>query len=229
MSQRWGKKFRVERFQVEGSWVEYEIRVDEDEGTFRIEVGQRRFHGRDLPLIRKEARAELERTHRQVFDPFIRVHYYTDEDLEHHHHGNWPDGVEQVEFAFGLVWRSQGKSSSVNRWRHHMNVSEAAYAVVDGKVEAEGGGYVPVPPNDRQKRDAAGDDGEGLTPFTPERWGRLLAIKEALGDLRRRIAEVLMDSTGKKLDALVGLDGGLLGAAMREPPRQLVSGGRRRG
>ncbi len=182
-----GKKIRNELFTIDGVHIAIGLRLTED-GKFLAVIDDRKFVAASLVELRGLVKPYLEQTRRLEFDPFIEVEFTASatrfsnqEDTGRH---------QEIEFDFTGGWLSR---TTISRGSREDRRWIAAY--VDPHTCA-------IRPLREQDRNVYGNAGDCLIPFTTERWQKLCAIAAALADVRARIAEVLADSTGAKLESL---------------------------
>lgn len=186
-----GKKIRDEHFSVDGAAVLVEIRLADDGKFFCRPDAQTHFEAPSLAELRAQVRPYLESTRRLTFDPVIDVSYleqsetsYFDNMRDHDHH-------QEIRLGFQAGWLSREEVHGYRRWVQ-VSVDEDTCEIEELTARAReksfGGRF--------SKQDH-------VLPFTPGRWQRLCAIAGALASVRGRIAEVLQDATGAKLDAAV--------------------------
>ena len=182
-----GKKIRTELFHVDGAPVVVEVRITDEGNFFCAPDDNRRFEAPTLHELRAQVKPYLEETRRLTFDPFIYVEYI--EANERSRFDNLKDRTTRQEAAleFTAGWLSRQDVGSDKRW---------VGAVVDEKT-----GEIKQP-SSWERQHTYGGHHRGLIPFTPDRWRRLCAIADALADVRKKIAEVLADATGKKLEEM---------------------------
>lgn len=191
-----GKKVRIEQFKLKNSMVEdVELRLT-DKGEFYMEVDGTAYKAKTLEDLRTEVLAVLNQSRTLTYRPVIRVGYDSaDDDVRGRH---WENGYEvdraQVRLNFMAGWVSETSAEAdreVFRWI---------------RVEAEEDALeLPAPDTtsdwrtiDRVRK----DDVAEMIPFTPERWRTLRRIHAGIIELRKRIAAVMADASGAKLDAI---------------------------
>lgn len=185
-----GKKFRTEHFHVDGMPVSVEVRIS-DEGAFYAQPdGLEHFSALSLAELRAKLKPYLEKTRRLEFDPFIDVEYNEADETSRYDNLKENENRQEVVLEFSAGWLSRGSvAENKRRW---------ISVYVDPKTNQ----IDPLTQHDRQ-HDYSQRSSKALIPFTPERWSRLRAIAEALAVVRARVAEVLEDATGAKLESLV--------------------------
>lgn len=183
-----GKKLRTELFHVDGAPVVVEVRITDEGEFFCAPDDNARFEAPTLHELRAKLKPYLEETRRLTFDPFIDVEYI--EADERSRFDNLKDRATRQEatLEFTAGWLSRGEVNDRRRW-------------VEADVDEKTAEIAQPPAWDRQHTYSTRRDG-ALIPFTPDRWRRLCAIADALADVRKKIAEVLSDATGKKLEAM---------------------------
>jgi hypothetical protein len=221
MSREPGKRFARESRSVDGVDHDYEVRVDGD-GKFSCRIGEWFAEDQALEVLRKKIWEEIERTCRLEFDPFIRVHYLPEGRRSRYENRVDEPDREEVELLVEAVWRSRTKTTRARRWRE----DEEVYSVADAEVDPRTAEVLPL--DTRRRREAGWDDGEGLVPFTPERWRRLREILAAIRKVREKLAEVLSDASGARLDQADGLLLGPLPSGRPKPPPRRSRGRVRR-
>lgn len=184
-----GKKWRSELFHVDGLPIHVEVRIDDDGTFFAWPDTTRRFSAATLAELRAQLRPYLEEIHKLTFDPFINVEYNEPDETSRYDNLRDREGRQEVLLEFNAGWLSRGADGDKKRrW--------IAAAVVHETCEIE-------PPSDWDRKHGYSDrTTKDLIAFTPDRWRRLRAINEALADLRRKISEVLSDTTGARLEAM---------------------------
>lgn len=184
-----GKKLRTELFHVDGAPIVVEVRITDEGEFFCAPDDNARFEAPTLHELRAKLKPYLEETRRLTFDPFIDVEYI--EADERSRFDNLKDRATRQEAAleFTAGWLSRGEVGHRRRW-------------VEAAVDEKTAEIVQPPAWDRQHTYSTRSS-NALIPFTPDRWRRLCAIADALADVRKKIAEVLSDATGKKLEAMV--------------------------
>ena len=191
-----GKKLRKEAFRVDSTNIEVELRVT-DEGKFFGEVDDAKFERDTLADWRKAVQAHLEQTRRLTWDPVIVIEYRDAEQRTRFHENQ--AHREEVELAFSAAWQSRETTLYTRTWR---NVETRTRRRANGHVDPDTGEIEPLSDHERRSASSTGENDHDFVPFTPDRWRRLIAIAKALVEVRVRIASVLKDSTGAKLDAL---------------------------
>ena len=183
-----GKKLRTELFHIDGAPVVVEVRITDEGNFFCAPDDNQRFEAPTLHELRAKLKPYLEETRRLTFDPFIDVEYI--EANERSRFDNLKDRTTRQEAAleFTAGWLSRGDVEHKKRW---------VEATVNEKT-AE----IVRPSSWERQHTYSGHNGRGLIPFTPDRWRRLCAIADALADVRKKIAEVLSDASGKKLEEM---------------------------
>lgn len=187
-----GRKFRKERFTVDGALIEVEVRLT-DSGRFFADVDQVHLEMDTLAELRDAIKPVLERTRRLEWDPFIKVEYEEAEDNSRFDNHNGDENRQEVTLAFeaGYLSRTKvpgGRSGEMNHKWADAEVNEA------GEV---------LPLDDKSRHEAGSCwSPESLIPFTSSRWLTLQAIAGAIADVRVRIATLLGDKNGGLLDAI---------------------------
>ena len=191
-----GKKFKVHEFVVEGMSIPVEIRIT-DNNRFYAEVDGDKFEKATFDELKALVLPRLQQIHKLVYLPMIEVEYSNPDRSDDTYYGNRNDWTRQeVKLAFTAGWVSNAPiSTKEDRYVFHR--------WVETKVDEKTGELGPL---DRGRTSYANrlsaENFSELLPFTPERWRRLLAIVAALTDVRDKIAAVLRDASGKKLDTL---------------------------
>lgn len=186
-----GKKFRSELFHVDGLRVNVEVRIDDHGVFYAYPDGTDMnvcFQAPTLKELRDKLRPHLEKVHRLEFDPYIDVEYNEAEETSRFDNKRDLENRQEVVLEFKAGWLSRGKVEERRRW-------------IEADVDPDTCVISPLTAGDRQE--GYGDrSSKELIPFTGDRWRRLIAIAEALADVRRKIASVLTDATGAKLEAM---------------------------
>lgn len=186
MSRSPGKKIRTERFRLKtGKVVELELRL-EDDGQFYMQVERTGYRNKKLEDLRAEVLPLLEAINTITWRPVIAVHYSKPgEDGQHWVNGHHVDKT-YVTIGFNAGWMStELVDGSQHRWQS---------ADPDEKTHE-------LPPfKDDGRKDYTYP--EDMLPFTPERWRTLLKIQAGLIDIQAKIAALVGDATGAKLDAV---------------------------
>jgi hypothetical protein len=181
-----GKKIRTERFKLKsGKVVDLELRLLDD-GQFYMQVERTGYRSAKLEDLRAEVRPLLEATNTIAWRPVIVVHYSKPgEDGQHWINGNHVDKT-YVTIGFNAGWMSTEPMDDVqHRWQS---------ADPDEKTHE-----LPPLDSDWKKSYIYPDN---TLPFTPDRWRTLLKIQAGLIDIQAKIAELMEDATGAKLDAV---------------------------
>jgi hypothetical protein len=200
MSRLPGKKLRQERFQVDGRSVEVEVRIL-DEGEFYAHYAEVGYRDETLAGLREQLRPVVQATNRLEYEPIILINCHDAEDRTSRWHNGRESNDVELTLGFEAGWKSttpvglRTKGDPEYRW--------VAVATEDDAVEVER----PEQLKGRDYGDRIGD-GYRWVAFTPERWRTLHRIRSAMISARERIAEVMADETGTRLDGAAG--GGLL-------------------
>lgn len=209
-----GKRLRTEYFTLkDGQRVQVELRIDDND--FYMQIGEGAWRAKSVAELRAMVLPELERIHAQTWRPVILLNY---EDHEGRHSSYYSHGSEDDRVALHLSFRAgwvteQADASNYHQWRQ-VEVPDGAAALP---------AFRPDTRHHDQLRD---DDYRRLMPWTQERWRALQRIYDALLAIRRRIADVMEDAAGGKLDEIARGETTLFLAA---PPKETkeVSRGRR--
>jgi hypothetical protein len=195
MALRRSKKVRVESFSVDGVRIEVELRLD-DHGQFVGTVAGRTFQHAIFDEWRKAVGAHLEETRRLTWKPHIHIAFEARVSRWDNHQRD--QNRQEVTLDFDLLWVSD---QEVVAPPYSGDVKQRREA--HGEVDEETCEPVPIDTDARRTTHwISAQRVADLLPFTPERWRRLRAIAQAIAEVRRRIAEVVDDSSGKRLDAL---------------------------
>lgn len=183
-----GKKIRSELFHIDGVAITVELRLN-DEGQFFCAPDEHaRFEAPSLAELRAQVKPYLEETRRLTFEPFIDVEYNEADEISRYTNLRDRENRQEAVLEFKAGWLSSGAVNDCRRW-------------IDSYVDDDTAEIKPLGSWDRQHTYSTRSAGK-LIPFTPDRWRRLCAIADALADVRKKIAEVLSDATGKKLEAM---------------------------
>lgn len=183
-----GKRVRDEYFSVDGVGINVELRLMDD-GHFYMQVDdETRFEAPSLSELRSQVKPYLEETRRLVFDPFIDVQF--NDEAESSRYTNLKDRLfhQEVVLDFKAGWLSRTVADRQYRW-------------IEVYVDERTCEPKPLTDQDRSRRYGERSARE-LIPFTPDRWRKLCSIAAALADVRGKIAAVLSDASGAKLEAL---------------------------
>jgi len=184
-----GKKIREEYFNVDGVGINVELRLTDAGKFYCAPDANATFEEATLVELRTKVKAYLEETRRLHFDPFIRVDYIDAKKNSRYDNVRGRECHEEVELDFSAGWLS----------REHVGGTNRRWITV--YVDEDTNEISPLTTRDREA--TYGDmSSRDLIPFTPDRWRRLVAIAEALADLRKKISEVLSDATGARLEAM---------------------------
>lgn len=195
-----GKKFKIFEFAVEGMAIPVEIRITDD-NRFYAEVDGDKFEKATFDELKGVVLPRLQQVHKLVYDPVIDVEYDDPEKRNHHsYYGSRQDWQRQeVKLSFTAGWVSRAPISTAED-RH------VFHRWIETKVDEQ---TAEIGPLNRDRTSYASRMGVVATesfgeliPFTPDRWRRLMAIVAALTDVRDKIAAVMRDASGAKLDAL---------------------------
>jgi hypothetical protein len=187
MSREPGKKIRTERFKLKsGKVVELELRLLDD-GQFYVQVERTGYRNKKLEDLRAEVKPLLEAINTITWRPVIIVFYNKPgEDGQHWVNSHYVDKTH-VTIGFNAGWVSTEPVDGMQyRWQS---------ADPDEKTHE-----LPPLKEDEWKKDYTYP--EDMLPFTPDRWRTLLKIQAGLIDIQAKIAELVGDSTGLKLDAM---------------------------
>ena len=186
MSRAPGKKIRTERFRLKsGKVVELELRL-EDDGQFYMQVERTGYRNKKLEDLRAEVLPLLEAINTITWRPVIVVHHNKPgEDGQHWINGHHVDMI-YVTIGFNAGWMS---TEPVDGYQHRWQSADP-----DEKTHE-------LPPfKDDGRKDYTYP--EDMLPFTPDRWRTLLAIQAGLINIQAKIAALIGDATGAKLDAV---------------------------
>lgn len=185
------KKIRTELFTIDGVSISVDLRLTDDGKFLALLDENKRFEAASLGELRAMVKPYLEQTRRLEFDPFIKVEFQTVAS-RFASQRQQIETRQEIEFEFTGGWLSH-TTITAHGGTHHRWIA--------GYVDPDTCVLRPLREHDRSSYETAHST-DRMIPFTPERWQKLCAIAKALADVRRRIAEVLTDNTGAKLEAL---------------------------
>lgn len=183
-----GKRVRDEYFSVDGVGMNVELRIFDDGKLYMQVDEQARFEAPSLSELRAKVKPYLEQTRRLVFDPFIDVEFNDAADTSRY--SNLKDRMfhQEIVLDFKAGWLSRSSVDGHHRW---------VEVYVDERT------HEPKPLSDQDRRQRYDErSAREMIPFTVDRWQKLCVIAAALANVRGKIAEILSDATGAKLEAL---------------------------